>query len=84
MATISVISAVYASNRKGVDVTQLCMDILNPPNKPPNDDIAVNNTSFPPDPDRNYKKYFTITFTVNGQTQYMGAEEGTTLDVSPS
>ena len=84
MATINVTSAIYASNRKGKDVTQACVQILNPPDKPPNDDIPVNNTSFGPDPDPNYKKYFTITFTVNGQTQYMGAEEGTTLDVSPS
>ena len=79
MATITVSAAVYASNNTGRDVTAFCQAIVNTGS----DDIPVNNTSFQ-DPDKGQKKYFTITFSVSGgPLQYMGAEEGTTLDLVP-
>ena len=79
MASITIIAAVYASNNTGKDVTAVCNQLVSQGN----DDIPVNNTSFG-DPDHGQRKYFTITFSVNnGPPQYMGAEEGTTLDLVP-
>ena len=78
MAT-KVVTAVYASNFLGEDVTKRCQQILTPPNNK----IPVNNKTFG-DPDGGNKKYFAITYTVDGgQQQYQGAEEGQTLTVPP-
>jgi len=75
---INVISAVYAGPSAGLDVTQVCQEIVTPGN----DDIHVNNDVFT-DPDPGTTKRFTIGYTTapGGPARYRSASEGDTLDL---
>lgn len=75
---IQVISATYATNNKGNDVTAICQASVNTGN----DDINVNNDSLGGDPDPGATKFFGITYTLpSGVTLVRGGAEGDTVDL---
>ncbi|RKH12091.1 hypothetical protein D7V97_09465 [Corallococcus sp. CA053C] len=80
---ITVISAVYGTTRKQVDVTQICQQAV----ASGNDDISVNNTFMGGDPDFGVQKSFAIIYRLeNAQNPscytVMACNEGSNLDLA--
>lgn len=75
---INVNYAVYGTQKKGIDVTSICQNLI----ANGNDDITVNNQNFT-DPDPGNQKSFGIRFTNNDNIYEMACVEGTNLDVAP-
>lgn len=78
--SITINKAVYGTPNKGIDVTQICQNIVNSSN----DDITANNATFT-DPDPGNGKYFAINYTNpaknNGSPITLGCSENSTLDL---
>lgn len=81
--SITINSAVYGSNRKGIDVTQICQEIVNTGN----DDITASNANFTdpdPGPGKNLVINFTNTAKNNGMPITLACPEHGTLDLVTS
>lgn len=84
MSAIKVLSAVYATETKGIDVTATCQSLVDNGN----DDITISNETFGTDPDYGTVKKFGISYVNpslnNGNPIVLGQTEGGVLDLVPT
>lgn len=85
--TLTINSAIFASNNKGIDVTAIVQKAVSSGS----DDIVVacgKTALFPVDPDPGHTKWFGVSVTgpgFNGGNPYfLGCREGTSLDLAPT
>lgn len=80
----TIISAVYGTTSAGIDVTQICQNLVSNGN----DDIDVSNTTFGKDPDPGVQKSFAILYSNpalnHGNPIALSCQEGSTLDLVPN
>ncbi|MCA4895430.1 MAG: hypothetical protein ING84_10540 [Cytophagales bacterium] len=76
---INVLSAVYASPNKGVDVTEQCIDLMSNGTT----SFKIDPTSFSiQDPDPYVVKGFTIKYRINGTTKCKGGKDGDSITLN--
>jgi hypothetical protein len=76
---INVLSAVYASPNKGVDVTEQCIDLVSNGTT----SFIIDPTSFKiPDPDFGVTKGFTIKYRINSVTKCKGGKDGDSITLN--